>query len=212
MGRDAQRRLGSGLANPYLDEAEEYISRHPYLSHEFLEERLNFSVEESYDRHLARERLVKKYSWAIPNDKAIKTVTRFSPIVDIGAGTGYWPWLLQQAGADVVAYDCEPGFNYQCDHEPWTEVLVGGEEKAAKHSDRTLMMVWPTYNTDFGLSCLRCYGGKRVVYVGESWGCTGSDEMEKYLEKHFHEQQGVGIPQWDMVHDYVRVFRRTSYE
>mmetsp|Transcript_7858 Transcript_7858/g.19988 ORF Transcript_7858/g.19988 Transcript_7858/m.19988 type:complete len:164 (-) Transcript_7858:188-679(-) len=46
-----------------------------------------------------------KYAWAIPDQRAIRIIANFSPLVEIGAGKGYWAMLLRQAGADVLALD-----------------------------------------------------------------------------------------------------------
>jgi hypothetical protein len=38
----------------------------------------------------------------------LATVCGYSPLVEIGAGNGYNDWLLQQMGAEVVAFDAFP--------------------------------------------------------------------------------------------------------
>src|SRR4051794_21992422 len=70
-----------------------------------------------------RKQLIWAFAWAVPSDEAIEEIARHGPIVEIGAGTGYWAWLLAQAGADVLAYDRAP-------HAPphWHEVREGGPE------------------------------------------------------------------------------------
>jgi hypothetical protein len=52
---------------------------------------------ETADRHA----LVDRYGWAIPTDEAIAALVELSPLVEIGAGRGYWAHLLRQAGADT---------------------------------------------------------------------------------------------------------------
>ncbi|KAL3666792.1 hypothetical protein V7S43_008412 [Phytophthora oleae] len=46
-----------------------------------------------------------KYSWAIPDERALQIIKHYGPIVEMGAGSGYWARLLQLRGVDVVAYD-----------------------------------------------------------------------------------------------------------
>jgi hypothetical protein len=36
------------------------------------------------------EPLVKQYAWAVPDDKALNILREFSPLVEVGAGKGYW--------------------------------------------------------------------------------------------------------------------------
>jgi hypothetical protein len=46
--------------------------------------------------------------FAIPNYAAIQAIRECGKIVQMGAGTGYWAGLLQQAGVDIVTYDLHP--------------------------------------------------------------------------------------------------------
>src|SRR5579885_3340312 len=64
-----------------------------------------FSIAEFAARDYACER----WAWAVPDEKAIKTLVEHSPVVEIGAGTGYWARLATEAGGDVVAYDSRMG-------------------------------------------------------------------------------------------------------
>lgn len=34
--------------------------------------------------------LVEKFAWAIPDNRSLRIIAEFSPIVEIGAGKGYW--------------------------------------------------------------------------------------------------------------------------
>ena len=51
---------------------------------------------------------IQKFSYAIPNDEALDLILSYSPIVEMGAGLGYWAYLLDQKGCDIVAYDIDP--------------------------------------------------------------------------------------------------------
>lgn len=56
----------------------------------------------------ARGESVKKYSWAIPSEEVIRALASMGPILEVGAGTGYWANLLTQAGAKVTCFDSHP--------------------------------------------------------------------------------------------------------
>jgi hypothetical protein len=45
------------------------------------------------------------YAWAIPNPEAIATLVQHSPLIEIGAGRGYWAALAAAEGADILAFD-----------------------------------------------------------------------------------------------------------
>ena len=47
-------------------------------------------------------------SFAIPNEAALATIAENAPLIECGAGTGYWSALLQQRGVDVLAFDSHP--------------------------------------------------------------------------------------------------------
>ena len=85
----------NSMQNPYL---EEFQSRY----------------NGSYFFHELRDELVKKYAWAVPTEASIEAIAALGPIVEVGAGTGYWAWLLRQVGATVEAYDVAPGDNHWC--------------------------------------------------------------------------------------------------
>ena len=132
--------------------------------------------------------------FGVPNEAALCAAAECAPLVECGAGTGYWSALLQRRGVDVVAYDARPptsAFDNGFFHATYTEVLAGaGEELFAADpslaATRALLIVWPN-NPDardnphlaasaellqplWDASCLASYlqhGGKAVVYVGE---------------------------------------------
>src|SRR3954447_23075729 len=44
-----------------------------------------------------------KYAWAVPNEEAIDVLVEHSPLIEVGAGRGYWARLAAEAGADIIA-------------------------------------------------------------------------------------------------------------
>lgn len=53
-------------------------------------------------------RLRREFAYAVPSHDALAILSSLSPVVEIGAGTGYWASLLRARGATVYAYDIEP--------------------------------------------------------------------------------------------------------
>jgi hypothetical protein len=152
-----------------------------------------------------RRRLVWAFSWAIPSQEAIRAVAAHGPLIEIGAGTGYWAWLLGQAGADVLAYD------RAVDAPPhWTLVERGGAERVSEHSGRTLLLCWPPMDDPMAAMCLERYRGERVISVGErgEGARTGDARFRELLAQGFIEEQGVELPRWPGYRDEVVVYRR----
>lgn len=145
----------------------------------------------------------QRYAWAVPDENAIEVLAALSPIVEVGAGTGYWAKLLTQAGADVLAYD---DLSWQgLKHGSWFSVAQGGPEIAAAHPDRALLLCWPPYNTPMACQALHRYAGATLAYVGEGQGgCNADDRFFVQLER----RRRVAIPQWRGIHDMLTIYKR----
>ena len=209
------RRVPVPLQNPLLDlalQADPNIVRRGLLAarHDrgyWSDGPLNIHAPMWTQRHI----LQANYAWAIPTQEAVDAIAEWcapAGVVEIGAGAGYWAWMLQQAGVDVVAYDIEPGLNHWVTRgECFAPVRVGGAHVASKHPDRTLFLCWPLMN-GMAMDALRCYRGSRAVYVGEWGGCTGDDEFHATLERDWTQVRCVDLPQWWGLHDAMWLLQR----
>lgn len=114
---------------------------HP-LTHCFMRCEL-LANEERY-----RHELALRYSYVLPEPRLLEVVRRHSPLVELGAGTGYWAYVLRLMDADVVAYDQAPigsarQNRYHMNSRRWTDVMEGDIQAVLKHSDRALFLCWP---------------------------------------------------------------------
>jgi hypothetical protein len=175
------------------------------------------SIEESIRPHQARIRCVSRYSWAVPSPEIIEAIVRIdSPIVEVGAGTGYWAKMLRDAGVDVVAFDQHPpepdlaANHWHKNTTQWSEVIRSDATVAGDFPDRTLLLVWPPYDEDMATRALRAYagaGGRQLIYVGEGpGGCTGDDAFHEDLERWWVELAYMAVPQWFGIHDYATFY------
>jgi hypothetical protein len=162
-----------------------------------------------------------KYAWAVPSDAALDRLVKCSPLVEIGAGLGYWAALLADRGADIVAYDLHTPANdgegrstnwFPGATKLYYPVQRGGAPRAADHPDRTLFLCWPPYGTAMANTALQAYeraGGRQVVYIGESAeGCTGDGAFHRRLDRRWNEIDEVDVPQWPGLHDYMTIYER----
>jgi hypothetical protein len=157
-----------------------------------------------------RHALVQKYAFAVPCDEALDALAALGPIVEMGAGSGYWAYLLRKRGVDIQAYDKHPGTNnhYKFTHR-WTGVVHGLPGKLKKRADRALFLCWPNYNSSFASDCLRYYTGNSVAYIGEGgYGCTGDEAFHAALDRDWSEVKEVRLPQWEGIHDALYIYRR----
>lgn len=186
-----------------------------------------WDLERAFTEHIGlMDECRRRWSFAIPNDAALDAIAKRGPVVEVGAGTGYWAALLAQRGVDVLAYDYRPPLNagrpdacgpVQPENtyvEPvqYHKVIVCHPDGRVAHAypTRTLLLVWPAIGR-MAVNALRYYeqgGGERVAYVGEFGGCTGDEAFHARLRKAWFEVETVAIPTWPGMHDFLMVFER----
>lgn len=164
-----------------------------------------------------RTRIARDYSWAVPSEEALQEITKFSPVVEMGAGTGYWAYLLQNLGCDIVAYDEHPPnlageglINAWHSNGVYAQVLQAKPSVLKRHPDRTLFLCWPPQFGSMARECLTHWKGKYLIYVGELHGCCAEEQFFDTLETMFECIKIVNIPCWMGLHDCLYVFRRLT--
>jgi hypothetical protein len=162
-----------------------------------------------------RERLIAKYAWAIPSPEALDAIAALGrPIVEMGAGTGYWSSLLGGMGLKITAFDRRPPDRlpnpwHSPSREVWTEVRKGRpRDLLAFRRSYALFLCWPPPTGMAGLSL--CYmQPKVVVYVGEkSGGETGDRRFFEILNDEYRLRRTVDIPRWWMHKDRLEIWER----
>jgi hypothetical protein len=162
---------------------------------------------------MSRTDLVLKYSMAVPTQEALDALARYAPLIEIGAGGGYWAYLLRKQGVDILPYDIDPPSEHNNTYRDgpleWVPILKGGPKKIKEHPDRTLFLCWPPYGESMAVKCLKYYEGDVLIYIGEpGGGCTANDAFYELLRKQFSLEDYIEIPQWEGVHDVMSVWRR----
>lgn len=185
-------------------------------------------------REAERPRLVAEYSWAIPNEKALQTIAAEGPILEVGAGNGYWAWELRKRGVDVLAFDPKPykeGQYIEIGPEPpasvadpeiramlkernrvyrrkWADVEEGDHTVVAQHRDRNLFICWPSWGEPWATEAVERCHAEVVLFVGELGGSTGDEGLVPALCRDFKLTKTVEIPNYWGVHDVLTVWRR----
>ncbi len=160
---------------------------------------------------------VKHMCWSIPSNHSltfIKDLVKDTPLIDMCSGCGYWSWMFQQIGINVVAVDSEPGnefHDYQLNSDKLPYLYVDTIKSDASiylknHNgcaDSILFVSWPRDN----LNWLSEYKGDTLIWIGEIDGCTAYlDESDS--ECLWQEQSRLLIPHWYGIHDLLIVYRR----
>lgn len=160
-----------------------------------------------------RQELVRKYSWAVPNDEAIELLVSLSPVIEVGAGTGYWASLVKTAGGEIVALDKDPHKNDWVEGN-WTRVdkfTSYYQLRKKDYDNHTLFLCWPPYADSMAFDCLKKYKGNQLVYVGEySGGCCADDDFFNLLDEEWEEVTSIDIPQFSGMHDSLTHYIRKA--
>jgi len=173
---------------------------------------------------LKRFELCRKYSYAVPNRLALKTIHEQGKILEIGSGNGYWAYLLREFyNTDIICTDAHPvptgtnfHFGYDVKKEYVDDIIFPTRalmEWVAK--DRALFICWPTYDTEWAFEWVKMYmdyGGQTLIYIGEGQGGGCADDnffclLDQCFEK---DKLNWSIPQWDGIHDYFEIYRVKS--
>lgn len=161
-------------------------------------------IKAQHKFHMKRLKAIHNYSFAIPNEPSLDLIAKFGPIIEIGAGTGYWAYLLANRGVDIIAIDNNNEKGNVAKY--FSSMIIDDGEKYLKNHngcyDRSLFICWPRYIKDF----IDSYLGTTVIWIGEVEGCT--DDMEDNLE--WQETHSMIIPTWLGIHDILKVFKRSS--
>lgn len=164
-----------------------------------------------------RDYFINNYGWSVPVQSAITKLKGFvgdNTVLSVGSGYGLWSKLLQDAGINVVATTLAPEEGDvqmpRKDHS-FTDV------ENLSHSDainkypqaNVLMMSWPPYSDPMAYESLKNFRGNKLIYIGEGYGgCTGCDDFHNLLENKWKDVGVLDIPQWQGIHDDLRLFVR----
>jgi hypothetical protein len=154
-----------------------------------------------------RRELAALFAWAIPGEGALSVLAGYGPLVECGAGTGYWAALLRARGVDIVASDLVPG------RRPWTAVSAASAVAAVRaNRGRTLFVCWPPHDDDAaGYAALRAYRGDVLLYVGGGpGGPTGTVRFHRELELNWTPAEQAALPVWPGLRDRLVVYRRNA--
>lgn len=171
-----------------------------------------FDAKKDMQLMASRELGINGYGFAILTEDAIERLKKYAPILEIGAGLGYWAYEFQKRGVDYVATEPHPNSfgNYFKKSKLWVSMeKLEASEAVSKYPGRALLICWPSYQETWAAAALRAYDGPAVIYVGEGYeGCTGDNEFHEILYRDWKETEEIRIPQWRCIHDRIWVYIR----
>ena len=129
---------------------------------------------------LDRGALSRRYSWSIPSPGDIAWIAATvggRGVVELGAGGGYWAWLMRAAGIDTLAYDPFPASTANgYAKRAYTEVEIGDDSVAGLYPERALFLCWPNNNDPWAARAVGAYRGDMLIYGGQDAGGSTADD------------------------------------
>ncbi|XP_078278395.1 uncharacterized protein LOC144606305 isoform X1 [Rhinoraja longicauda] len=171
--------------------------------------------------HLTCQKLQILFSFSVPSAEALTFLADLQrPLISAGAGTGYWEYLLQCQGVDVIAFDANDVYPPEI---RYSEVLTSGPEILEQYPDRILLLAWPDVDesSTFSVDCLRRFQGETLVHVGEllgetqsanPWGQSSSREFQLSLAEDFCCVSRIKLPNWPGHLDSLTLWRRKNVQ
>ena len=155
-----------------------------------------------------RMKFIRTFGFAILNVETVQLIREYSPILEVGAGTGYWTMELAQAGVDILATDPTPGMYFE-GSSLWTNVdMINGPEAMEKHPGRNLLICWPD-REEWPSEVVAEFNCRHIIYVGEPRdGCTGNKRMFDILDERYELETRLEIPRFQKIHDQLEIWRR----
>ncbi|MBF6174281.1 hypothetical protein [Nocardia blacklockiae] len=166
------------------------------------------------------------YAYAIPSPETIGWLSEFCaghPVVELGAGRGYWAAQLVNAGLEVDAYDSEPpdstenaSFGQAVGQlDVWATVddLEAYATRSANESD-VLFLCWPPGwgNTmaSEALAAFEAADGERLVYIGEQKGGKTGDNafFDALADRWTLSSEDPGFVSWWNLSDRAQAWVR----
>lgn len=158
--------------------------------------------------------LIANYAEAVPTIEALEVLADLGPLLEIGAGGGYWARLLRDRGADVLAVDLPDGCRGSWDlrGSPWTDIVDGDHRSVASHPDRTPFVCWPPRPSGFATHVVQLAAQDTIVLITVGpmrLTETSTDPLWDALDHGgFRQTRRVDIPTWHGRGDHLSVWQR----
>lgn len=165
------------------------------------------------------------FSWSIPSKEVIEEIKDFvgdTPVYEYMSGTGYWAYLMKQAGIETTATDMpvqedsgEDIKSYLMSKSPnFIEMQTQDVSSANVNPNNVIMMSWIPYQSDIANNVLgQMVPGQKLILIGEGQGgCTATETTFCVLDEYFDLVKHVRPPQFDGINDYISFYVRNSNE
>lgn len=146
---------------------------------------------------------LEKYPEYVPSDTAITTLVKCSPILEVGAGSGYWADVVNEAGGDILPTD-----KYNTGRQTyWADVQKHTHEVVTEYPDHNVLLchppgfAWPCDLLDLLAET------QRFIFVGEWFpGADATPDFFQRLRRDWQLTQTFPVYDWASQHARGYVF------
>ena len=157
----------------------------------------------------ARTEFIKGFGFPIPCLELIEAIKAEGPSVELGAGSGYLAALINVCGGNVTPTDSyKGGYFFEVSFHANVHRL-SASAAVRKFPNIPVLMSWPSFQAKWPSRVANMLKpGSRLLYIGENNGCTACYSFENILRDKFKEIKQVSIPNWEGMHDHLRIFEK----
>ena len=173
-----------------------------------------------------RREFLRDFGWAVPTKEALDAISHFAEnrrVIEVGAGTGLWAYLLSASGVSITStddYSWVQTEELRTDRSPPSGFAVEAgkfypvermeaETAVLSHEDHEVLMIcWPPPRKAMAFDATRLFTGDRLIFIGELSDTNGDAAFRDLLSLSWEREAIVEIPTWVTIHDAVHLFVR----
>ena len=158
---------------------------------------------------LRDEVAIPTFGFSLPCAEVLDTLAKHAPILEVGAGTGYWTALMRHRGIEVIGTDPDLQHHWKDGVGRYDPHQARLEAKTAvrRYPDRTVFCSWPSLNQTWFRQALKAMRRGQCVIVIEEDACA-DDRTWNYRDAHFESEEHITVPAWYGCNDRCGVWRK----
>ena len=162
-----------------------------------------------------RQHFIEEFGFSLPTAEALALLVAGGPLLEVGAGSGYWSRLVAQQGGDVVASDPRLERMYGFEHArhledapvrvPWLDI----EAKTAvrRFPKRNVFSSWPSLNKTWLRQAMRAMRPGRTLFVVREESAA-EDSTWAELHLNFRCAASLELLSWHHCHDRFEAWKK----
>jgi hypothetical protein len=148
-----------------------------------------------------RDEAISEFGFGLPSRELIDALEQHQPIIEVGAGTGYFTALMRKRGIDVIGTDCGPGQRFCVGRYDPKQLSLQAKTAVRRYRDRTVFCSWPSlWHTWFRQALRAMQVGQKLIVIEED--ACAEDSAWEYRDQAFEEiGKSIPLPAWPNLND-----------